>query len=247
MKPVVRALALLLVVAFLLPAVPAVGLPSGTCDPKQAVHRFVAPPVGFNGQFLGASSVFTQDTCSSPIDASVTDGDYDLGVGGGSFPAYGMCLAPGSVAHHAYGVGATYRAANDNGIFLAWTAGADGPDPTAPPCTGNGIISPDASTDPADCAWGYLGVNFGLLGWGVYDATLAPNLAGANPLGDCVPVNGEVAVFLVEGPILSMGGPIIDATRIPPSIAVPALDLVSVPVAGGIWDTGGHYDTAPAS
>jgi hypothetical protein len=198
-------------------------------------------PHAFGGSagFSVGSIVTVGSIDNPPCDTIGSDGDWEVGDDGAAMPIIGATCpyaqdivneaaggGPVTIGHHGDGIWVT----NLLGLDVAWVSGVDGHDPAAPgqACTGNGVITDDALTDPADCVAS--GLNFVTLGLAQHSAnplsarTNDPN-SGFTCL-DAVDGNEWTAVF--AGPFLCNG-----ATGF------------SWPISGFIW-SGVFHDTGPS-
>jgi hypothetical protein len=133
----------------------------------------------------GVTVVFSAN--NPPCDQVGSDGDNEQGLAGAQMPFVGATCpysqdvaneqaggGPVTIGHHSNDIYVT----NAFGIDVTWSSGVDGQDPAASAagltCTGNGVISDDATTDPADCS-DSRGANINILG-SVHEDT--------DPLGD---------------------------------------------------------------
>jgi hypothetical protein len=123
-----------------------------------------------------AGAVNTFSANNVPCDQVGNDGDNEQGNGGAEMPIAGATCpyaqdatneqaggGPITVGHH----GDDIWVENTADIDVTWSSGIDGQDPAATvagqTCTGNGIISADITTDPADCS-DSMGANVNVLG-----------------------------------------------------------------------------------
>jgi hypothetical protein len=246
----------------LVPSVPALSLTFCTFTDTQNPHFFdLSSGVGVatsQGE-IGAFTAFAFSANNAPCDQIGSDGDNEQGVGGAQMPIAGATchysqdqknsLAGDpltiTVGHHGDDI---YVAQNTAGLDVVWASGIDGEDPAAliagAPCVGNGIITDDAVTDPADCL-DSTGANINFFG-SVHSDTdpLSAGSGGQFGLGPgtndphsgytCFDaVDGNEWTFLTVGPF---------ATTIPGEGAV--LGVEQLPELGnGPWAglaTGGH-------
>jgi hypothetical protein len=122
----------------------------------------------------GLTVVFSAN--NAPCDQVGSDGDNEQGLAGAQMPISGATCpysqdianeqaggGPVTVGHHGDDIFVT----NEGNVDVTWSSGVDGQDPAATlagqTCTGNGVISDDATTDPADCS-DSTGANINILG-----------------------------------------------------------------------------------
>jgi hypothetical protein len=207
----------------LVPAVAAQGVACTVSDATYA-HQFNAfsnaGVATTEGPTSAGVAAFVFSTNNSPCDQAGSDGDNEHGVGGAQMPIAGATCpysqdvanvqAGGghvTVGHHGDGI----YAENAAGIDLTWTSGVDGQDPAAAlagqTCAGNGIISADPTTDPADCS-DSSGANANLLG-NVHQSTHPLSIGTNDPASGhtCFDsVDGNEWTFLNFGPFVGTGG-----------------------------------------
>jgi hypothetical protein len=219
------------------------------CDPNGNSLGQVTPPDTSNPHFfnlaLGVGVAQTEDasafgsvavfsTNNPPCDLIGSDGDNEQGIGGAQMPIQGATCPysqdikneqaggpPITVGHHGDDIYAT----NTANIDVAWLSGIDGQDPAATlagqTCTGNGVISNDATTDPADCIDEGSNINL-LSSWHEDSDPLSVGTNDPNSGFTCLDaVDGNEWTFLYYGPfvgtnpgngaLLFIGNPTTDA------------------------------------
>jgi hypothetical protein len=115
----------------------------------------------------GLAVVYSTNGVPAGCDQVGSDGDNEQGLSGAQMPIVGAYCpysqGTNAVGHHGDDIFVTNMA----GIDVTWSSGVDGQDPAATlagqTCTGNGIISDTAASDPADCS-DSTGANVNLLG-----------------------------------------------------------------------------------
>jgi hypothetical protein len=187
----------------------------------------VSTPDGQTGG--GFNYVYSTNGVPAGCDQLGSDGDYEQGLSSAQMPVTGAsCPYSGgssTVGHHGDDIYAT----NVAGIDITWSSGVDGQDPAATlagqTCTGNGIVSDNPATDPADCSDSQ-GANINLLGSAHSDTD--PLAAGTNDPASgftCSDaVDGNVWTALTIGPfvgitfvgggngaLIYIGGPTVEA------------------------------------
>jgi hypothetical protein len=172
------------------------------------------------GEVVGGGVTLAFSANNPPCDQVGSDGDNEQGISGAQMPIalatcpYSQDIAneqagggPVTVGHHGDDIFVT----NTAGIDVTWTSGVDGQDPAATlagqTCTGNGVISNDPTTDPADCS-DSTGANVNLLGNEHVDTD--PISIGTNDPNSgftCLDaVDGNEWTFLNTGPFLGTSG-----------------------------------------
>jgi hypothetical protein len=156
---------------------------------------------------------------NAPCDQIGSDGDNEQALLGAQMPIVGATCpyaqdilneqaggGPVTVGHHGDDIYAT----NVANIDLGWSSGVDGQDPAATlagqTCTGNGVISDDPTTDPADC-FDNSGANINVLS-NVHRDTDPLSIGTNDPLSGfaCLDaVDGNEWTFLDVGPFLFFG------------------------------------------
>jgi hypothetical protein len=157
----------------------------------------------------GLAVVYSTNGVPAGCDQIGGDGDNEQGLAGAQMPLIGAtCPYSGgssTVGHHGDDIYAT----NVANIDITWSSGVDGQDPAATlagqTCTGNGVVSDSAASDPADCS-DSKGANINLLGSAHSDTD--PLGAGTNdPLSGftCLDsVDGNEWTFLNVGPYVGL-------------------------------------------
>jgi hypothetical protein len=160
----------------------------------------LATPEGKVG--LGSGGEFSANNV--PCDRVGDDGDNEQGVSGAQMPLAGAACpysedaqneqaggGPVTIGHH----GDDVYVLNTASVDVTWVTGMDGEDPTAAladqTCTGNGVITDDAATDPADCLDSQ-GSNVNILG--TYHQDTDPVQKGTND-----PTSGYSCFDAVDG------------------------------------------------
>jgi hypothetical protein len=155
---------------------------------------------------------------NGPCDQVGSDGDNEQGIGGAEMPLAGATCpysqdvdnekaggGPVTVGHHGDDI---YVGNNPGNLDVTWASGVDGQDPAATlagqTCTGNGIVSDNAVTDPADCLDGE-GANINILGNFHEDTDplgIGTNDGGASGFTCLDAVDGNEWTFLTTGPFV---------------------------------------------
>jgi hypothetical protein len=201
-------------------------VPNGTSIPDQSnphfFNAFSSAGVGTSQGQTGGGVTVVFSTNNPPCDQVGSDGDNEQGLSGAQMPITGAGGAgigggcpysqdvaneqagggPITIGHHFDDIYVT-----NGGIDVTWTSGVDGQDPAATlagqTCTGNGVISDDATTDPADCS-DSTGANINILG-SVHQDTDPQSIGTNDPLSGftCLDaVDGNEWTFLNVGPFV---------------------------------------------
>jgi hypothetical protein len=179
----------------------------------------VATSQGISG--LGLAIVYSTNGVPAGCDQIGSDGDNEQGGSGAQMPITGASCpysqGATTVGHHTDDIYAT----NVANIDITWSSGVDGQDPAATlagkVCTGNGVISDDATTDPADCS-DSTGANVNQLG-SVHDDTHPLGVGTNDPASGSTcsdAVDGNEWTFLNVGPFVgtsSGSGPLLGADQ----------------------------------
>jgi hypothetical protein len=210
------------------PATNSAGQSIGAADTSNPhfFDAFSGGGVSTGGGQTGGGAIGFFSANNPPCDQIGSDGDNEQGLSGAQMPISGATCpysqdlaneqvhgSAVTVGHHGDDIFVT------NGLIdVTWSSGVDGQDPAATlagqTCTGNGIVSDDATTDPADCS-DSTGANINILGATYHDTD--PLSAGTNDPASgftCLDaVDGNEWTFLVAGPFVRVapndggGGP----------------------------------------